>query len=99
MASGLRGRPGRCHPYLNDMQICMHKAEDPQNECVSLCEDYLECLHGTKEMARKTQIYKEEMYQEKLAGTFDWKPLVPSLVTVLGFKKEDKTLHPRKEDH
>mmetsp|Transcript_23814 Transcript_23814/g.75936 ORF Transcript_23814/g.75936 Transcript_23814/m.75936 type:complete len:88 (-) Transcript_23814:188-451(-) len=58
MASGwgLRGGPGRCHSFYLDFAQCLEGSEDPVSDCLSLREDYFECLHHKKEFARRKAI-------------------------------------------
>ena len=52
MASGLgiNGTVGRCFYHFQDFAVCMKKEDDPVNNCVGLRDDYIECLHGFKQV-------------------------------------------------
>ena len=70
MASGfgVNGTTGRCFPFIQDFVRCMSENESPLDEttgCRPLRDDYLECLHRTKEGNRLLAIRKEA-YEQKL---------------------------------
>ncbi|MQL94376.1 hypothetical protein Taro_027019 [Colocasia esculenta] len=50
MASGwgITGNKGRCYDFWNDFSECMSRCREPK-DCALLREDYLECLHHSKE--------------------------------------------------
>ncbi|XP_078436161.1 NADH dehydrogenase [ubiquinone] iron-sulfur protein 5-B-like isoform X1 [Wolffia australiana] len=52
MASGwgITGNKGRCYDFWNDFSECMSRCREPK-DCALLREDYLECLHHSKEIA------------------------------------------------
>ncbi|SPO30449.1 uncharacterized protein UTRI_06379 [Ustilago trichophora] len=57
MASGFSfkgGRP-RCFAFWQEFQKCYVQADTP-SDCIAAKEDYLECLHHTKEIARAKEI-------------------------------------------
>ncbi|EST07346.1 hypothetical protein PSEUBRA_003166 [Kalmanozyma brasiliensis GHG001] len=57
MASGFSfkgGRP-RCFAFWQEFQKCYASADTP-SDCIAAKEDYLECLHHTKEIARAKEI-------------------------------------------
>ncbi|GAA6060854.1 hypothetical protein JCM10212_006234 [Sporobolomyces blumeae] len=60
MASGFgyTGGRSRCFPFWQDFQKCYAGADTPQ-QCVLQKEDYLECLHHTKEVSRALKIKTE----------------------------------------
>ncbi|KAG1241048.1 hypothetical protein G6F68_017069 [Rhizopus microsporus] len=64
MASGfgLDGGRGRCFHFWQEFNKCYASADLPQ-QCLSQRDDYLECLHHTKEFARITRIKTEELKQ------------------------------------
>ncbi|KAF7730083.1 hypothetical protein EC973_003029 [Apophysomyces ossiformis] len=64
MASGfgLDGGRGRCFQFWQEFNKCYASADVPQ-QCLSQRDDYLECLHHTKEFARVTRIKAEELKQ------------------------------------
>ncbi|KAF9688099.1 hypothetical protein SADUNF_Sadunf02G0161900 [Salix dunnii] len=45
---------------------CISKCKEPK-DCAFLREDYLECLHHSKEFQRRNRIYKEEERKLKAA--------------------------------
>ncbi|KAA0044376.1 NADH dehydrogenase (ubiquinone) iron-sulfur protein 5-B [Cucumis melo var. makuwa] len=51
MASGwgIDGSKGRCYDFWIDFSDCMSRCREPK-DCSLLREDYLECLHHTKEV-------------------------------------------------
>mmetsp|Transcript_8528 Transcript_8528/g.15767 ORF Transcript_8528/g.15767 Transcript_8528/m.15767 type:complete len:81 (-) Transcript_8528:81-323(-) len=70
MASGfgITGHQGRCYPIWMDFYGCMMETDKP-SKCAELREDYFECLHHRKEIARYNQIGKELAKQEKLGNS------------------------------
>ncbi|MBA0819023.1 hypothetical protein Gohar_021589 [Gossypium harknessii] len=50
MASGwgINGTKGRCYDFWVDFSECMSRCREPK-DCSLLREDYLECLHHSKE--------------------------------------------------
>ncbi|KAF3557511.1 hypothetical protein F2Q69_00010240 [Brassica cretica] len=50
MASGwgITGNKGRCYDFWMDFSECMSHCREPK-DCSLLREDYLECLHHSKE--------------------------------------------------
>ncbi|MBA0805382.1 hypothetical protein Gohar_004901, partial [Gossypium harknessii] len=50
MASGwgINGNKGRCYDFWVDFSACMSRCREPK-DCGLLREDYLECLHHSKE--------------------------------------------------
>ncbi|KAI7865683.1 hypothetical protein BDF14DRAFT_1957918 [Spinellus fusiger] len=67
MASGFgyNGSRGRCFQFWQEFNKCYANADFPQ-QCLSERDDYLECLHHTKEYARITRIKAEELKQAEL---------------------------------
>ncbi|WFD27838.1 hypothetical protein MNAN1_002844 [Malassezia nana] len=59
MASGfgIKGGPSRCFAFWQDFRKCYLTADEP-TECVPQKEDYLECLHHTKELERAHAIQR-----------------------------------------
>ncbi|EDP41714.1 hypothetical protein MGL_3922 [Malassezia globosa CBS 7966] len=57
MASGfgVNGGPSRCFSFWQDFRKCYVSSESPA-ECSLLRDDYLECLHHTKELERANKI-------------------------------------------
>lgn len=51
MASGwgITGNKGRCYDFWMDFSECMSRCREPK-DCAFLREDYLECLHHSKEV-------------------------------------------------
>ncbi|KAK6940038.1 hypothetical protein RJ641_029569 [Dillenia turbinata] len=51
MASGwgITGNKGRCYDFWTDFSECMSRCREPK-DCALLREDYLECLHHSKEV-------------------------------------------------
>ncbi|KAK4407010.1 NADH dehydrogenase [ubiquinone] iron-sulfur protein 5-A [Sesamum angolense] len=51
MASGwgITGNKGRCYDFWMDFSDCMSRCREPK-DCALLREDYLECLHHSKEV-------------------------------------------------
>ncbi|KAG0171001.1 hypothetical protein DFQ28_001357 [Apophysomyces sp. BC1034] len=64
MASGFGfdGGRGRCFQFWQEFNKCYASADVPQ-QCLAQRDDYLECLHHTKEFARVTRIKAEELKQ------------------------------------
>mmetsp|Transcript_107768 Transcript_107768/g.232049 ORF Transcript_107768/g.232049 Transcript_107768/m.232049 type:complete len:110 (+) Transcript_107768:39-368(+) len=69
MASGfgLNGEIGKCFPMFQDFVACMHKSDDPYNECPVFRDDYMYCLRPNRnqEVKRIMVINQEEMDQVK----------------------------------
>ncbi|WFD20518.1 hypothetical protein MCAP1_002764 [Malassezia caprae] len=59
MASGfgIKGGPSRCFAFWQDFRKCYLTADEP-SECTLQKEDYLECLHHTKELERAHAIQR-----------------------------------------
>ncbi|CAN0870653.1 NADH dehydrogenase [ubiquinone] iron-sulfur protein 5-B [Linum grandiflorum] len=57
MASGwgITGNKGRRYDFWIDFSECMSKCRKPK-DCAFLCEDYMECLHHSKEVSSFTLI-------------------------------------------
>ncbi|KAG2218012.1 hypothetical protein INT45_010809 [Circinella minor] len=64
MASGfgLNGGRGRCFHFWQEFNKCYAGADFPQ-QCNAQRDDYMECLHHTKEFARVAHIKAEELKQ------------------------------------
>ncbi|KAL1918449.1 uncharacterized protein VTP21DRAFT_3109 [Calcarisporiella thermophila] len=64
MASGygFYGGSGRCFAYWQEFHKCYAMADRP-DECVLQRDDYLECLHHTKEIKRFQQIQSQQVKQ------------------------------------
>ncbi|KAI9218567.1 hypothetical protein BC828DRAFT_360002 [Blastocladiella britannica] len=58
MASGfsLNGGRSRCFAFFQDLQKCHLTADEPRSQCAIYKDDYLECLHHRKEIARAETI-------------------------------------------
>ncbi|XP_014495869.1 serine/arginine-rich-splicing factor SR34 isoform X2 [Vigna radiata var. radiata] len=69
MASGwgITGNKGRCYDFWMDFSECMSRCREPK-DCGLLREDYLECLHHSKEFQRRNRIYKEEQRKIRAAA-------------------------------
>ncbi|CAN0870601.1 NADH dehydrogenase [ubiquinone] iron-sulfur protein 5-A, partial [Linum grandiflorum] len=69
MASGwgITGNKGRCYDFWIDFSECMSKCREPK-DCAFLREDYMECLHHSKEFQRRNRIYKEEQRKIRAAA-------------------------------
>ncbi|KAJ3669281.1 hypothetical protein LUZ60_011231 [Juncus effusus] len=72
MASGwgINGNKGRCYDFWVDFSECMSRCRQP-TDCHLLREDYLECLHHSKEFQRRNRVYKEEQRQLRAAERND----------------------------
>ncbi|EJC97691.1 uncharacterized protein FOMMEDRAFT_130381 [Fomitiporia mediterranea MF3/22] len=70
MASGFgfTGGPSRCFAYWQEFSKCYANTDNPQ-VCIAQSEDYLECLHHTKEIERaktvKAQFIKKAEHEAK----------------------------------
>ncbi|KAI9315871.1 hypothetical protein BX666DRAFT_1952325 [Dichotomocladium elegans] len=64
---GLDGGRGRCFHFWQEFNKCYASADFPQ-QCLAQRDDYMECLHHTKEFARVARIKTEELKlaEEKL---------------------------------
>ncbi|CAK4706221.1 hypothetical protein LEN26_014562 [Aphanomyces euteiches] len=58
---GFKGTANRCYAFWKDVERCNKEAELP-GQCVAAVEDYLECLHHKKELARMNAmiVHKEQ---------------------------------------
>jgi len=76
MASGfgVRGPVGRCYPVFMEFSDCL-VAEGDRMKCGDLREDYMECLHHSKEVTRINALIAERTRKQK-AG----EPIPPTLV-------------------
>ncbi|ORY91856.1 hypothetical protein BCR43DRAFT_558582 [Syncephalastrum racemosum] len=57
---GYEGGRGRCFHFWQEFNKCYASADFPQ-QCLAQRDDYMECLHRTKEFARATRIKAEEL--------------------------------------
>lgn len=48
---GLFTTKGRCNPFWTEFLKCKNTHSDPRKECSDFIDDYLECLHHTKEVS------------------------------------------------
>ena len=48
---GVYTRNGRCFEFWKKLKECEQTAEIPRIDCPAYFQDYLECLHHTKEVA------------------------------------------------
>ena len=70
MASGFgtKGMTSRCFPFMQDLSTCFRENPNPVDEetgCRVPRDDYLECLHRTKERARLRAVRKEAWEQQQ----------------------------------
>ncbi|KAK4389958.1 NADH dehydrogenase [ubiquinone] iron-sulfur protein 5-A [Sesamum angolense] len=63
----ITGNKGRCYDFWIDFSDCMSRCREPK-DCALLREDYLECLHHSKEFQRRNGVYKEEQRQLRVAS-------------------------------
>jgi hypothetical protein len=47
---GVQTKRGRCFEFWQELMQCTQEAELPRIDCRPQIEDYLECLHRTKEV-------------------------------------------------
>ncbi|KAI3460805.1 hypothetical protein Pfo_017468 [Paulownia fortunei] len=61
MASGwgITGNKGRCYDFWMDFSDCMSRCREPK-DCALPREDYLECLHHSKEEQRQLRAATEK---------------------------------------
>lgn len=67
LGRGISGNKGRCYDFWIDFSECMSRCREPK-DCSLLREDYLECLHHSKEFQRRNRVYKEEQRQIRAAA-------------------------------
>eukprot|EP00297_Palpitomonas_bilix_P019435 CAMPEP_0113896082 /NCGR_PEP_ID=MMETSP0780_2-20120614/17775_1 /TAXON_ID=652834 /ORGANISM="Palpitomonas bilix" /LENGTH=73 /DNA_ID=CAMNT_0000887093 /DNA_START=70 /DNA_END=291 /DNA_ORIENTATION=- /assembly_acc=CAM_ASM_000599 len=60
---GVRGGVGRCYPFWDAFSTCVAESADSKG-CIQAREDYLECLHRRKEIARLNEITFEIRRQQ-----------------------------------
>ncbi|KAI8525127.1 hypothetical protein RHMOL_Rhmol13G0204900 [Rhododendron molle] len=79
MASGwgITGNKGRCYDFWMDFSECMSRCREPK-DCSLLREDYLECLHHSKEVISIPQLL------------VFFTPLSPSSLIVLLFQRRNR---------
>ncbi|SCZ98389.1 BZ3500_MvSof-1268-A1-R1_Chr3-2g06337 [Microbotryum saponariae] len=67
MASGFgyAGGRSRCFAFWQDFSSCYSKA-DMLHECVQPRDDYLECLHRTKEISKAMKIKSQYLTKTKV---------------------------------
>ncbi|KAF8633168.1 hypothetical protein AX17_004669 [Amanita inopinata Kibby_2008] len=72
MASGFSygGGRSRCFAYWQDFQKCYIKSDNPV-ECRPQADDYLECLHRPKEIARAKAVQDEFIRKTQAAAGND----------------------------
>ncbi|KAG0236226.1 hypothetical protein BGW42_003871 [Actinomortierella wolfii] len=61
---GFNGGRNRCYPYWQEFYKCYALADRP-DECVLQRDDYLECLHHSKEILRTKAIQDEHLKQKE----------------------------------
>ncbi|KAF9971316.1 hypothetical protein BGZ73_005758 [Actinomortierella ambigua] len=61
---GFNGGRNRCYPYWQEFYKCYALADRP-DECVLQRDDYLECLHHSKEILRAKAIQDEHLKQKE----------------------------------
>ncbi|ORY22121.1 hypothetical protein BCR39DRAFT_552149 [Naematelia encephala] len=66
---GYRGGPARCHIFWQEFLRCQALASE-REDCVLTRDDYLECLHRTKEIARAKEI-KAHFIEKQIQETHD----------------------------
>ncbi|RUS19400.1 hypothetical protein BC937DRAFT_87553 [Endogone sp. FLAS-F59071] len=92
---GAQPSRSRCHNFWQEFNKCYAMADSPQ-ECLQQRDDYLECLHHTKEIARVSRIKAEELKQteqrkrEEAAAKKAADSAAKSNVARLGIVAEDK---------
>ncbi|KAG6860498.1 hypothetical protein C0995_010484 [Termitomyces sp. Mi166 len=63
---GYTGGRSRCFTYWQEFSRCYAQTDNPA-ACRPQSEDYLECLHGTKEVARAKQVKAELLRKAQAA--------------------------------
>lgn len=54
---------GRCFPFWQDFMACYDSSKYPTRECKLQLEDYMECLHHTKEVCQApTVLWTRHIY-------------------------------------
>eukprot|EP01031_Cornospumella_fuschlensis_P035657 gene35657-43246_t len=64
---GIRGNTSRCFEFFQDFSACMKTASD-NGSCRLLRDDYLECLHGTKQVERVKIIAEQDKINKEGGG-------------------------------
>ncbi|KAK6904968.1 hypothetical protein V866_004175 [Kwoniella sp. B9012] len=94
MASGFgyTGGRTRCFPLWQEFSKCYASAEKPV-DCVAQKDDYMECLHHTKEIARAKEI-KSHFVQTQISQSSDARKAAEKAATgvivSLGLVKEEE---------
>ncbi|KAJ7488988.1 hypothetical protein FB451DRAFT_1080424 [Mycena latifolia] len=60
------GGPSRCSAYWQEFTKCYASVDQPQ-QCALPRDDYMECLHRTKEKARNAMIQAEHVRRQEQA--------------------------------
>ncbi|ODN75519.1 hypothetical protein L202_06645 [Cryptococcus amylolentus CBS 6039] len=70
MASGFgyTGGRTRCFPFWQEFSKCYANADKP-TDCIAPKDDYLECLHNTKEIARAKEVKAHFIQKELHSGS------------------------------
>ncbi|RXK34969.1 NADH dehydrogenase (ubiquinone) Fe-S protein 5 [Tremella mesenterica] len=94
MASGFgyTGGRTRCFPFWQEFAKCYAQADVP-NECIAPKEDYLECLHRTKEIARAKEIkshFQQKVKHETSDARKAAEKAASGVIVSLGLVKEDE---------
>lgn len=53
---GVNSEKGRCFMFFEELMQCTQEAELPLTDCQPQVDDYLECLHRTKEVCIADQL-------------------------------------------
>ncbi|KAI0002163.1 hypothetical protein BJV74DRAFT_817399 [Russula compacta] len=94
MASGFgfNGGRSRCFAFWQEFSKCYAETDRPK-ECAPQAEDYLECLHHTKEIARAKAIKQEFVKQAQHQAAEGRKiadVLADGVITSVGLIQRDR---------
>ena len=79
MASGwgINGNKGRCYDFWLEFSECMSRCRQP-SDCGLLREDYLECLHHSKEVSYLPPSARPPARLSAFSISFDLSPPTPN---------------------
>ncbi|OCF44274.1 NADH dehydrogenase (ubiquinone) Fe-S protein 5 [Kwoniella heveanensis CBS 569] len=82
----------RCFPFWQEFSKCYASAEKPQ-DCVAQKDDYMECLHRTKEIARAKEIkahFIQKQVEESANSRQAAEKAATGAIISLGLVKEEE---------
>ena len=65
LGPGLDFKETPCTPLFRDLYECQENAVLPLRDCMLFKEDFLECVHKTKQVFQKTLIINRRIFSKK----------------------------------